>query len=372
MPKRTAIALAGLGGSNAHGSGFLAAAQAFARDRGARDGLLPGLEMISCTSGASASTALYLRGEDLGADLEQRVTEARQSRNRWWLGTVETPQQAAVATLLVGVPGVFGGLLYSLPRHYWRTTRDLVRDGIGWRRLPTAKNLTDLLMPARAFVPELPDEFFEQTADTFNAASIGVVCNSYAPTQDVEYLHVNEAGLKLIREYHDPSAAYDGGSGRVRYRPITPKGLREALWLFYYGLQGNAHIDGAYARSIILDELTFAEDLWAVRPLNSRWIGALPSNLPEVLDLQTELWMNASYRQQVRALRLIGRLDKAGRTELSENDDKGRDYHEIELHEVELQSQRGFYSYFVEDMAVFRDAREAAYHTLSAQYLQQP
>ena len=89
-------------------------------------------------------------------------------------------------------------------------------------------------------------------------------------------------------------------------------------------------------------------------------------------SIQTELWMNASYRQQVRALRLIGRLDKAGRTELSENDDKGRDYHEIELHEVELQSQRGFYSYFVEDMAVFRDAREAAYHTLSAQYLQQP
>ncbi len=371
MPKRTAIALAGLGGSNAHGSGFLAAAQAFARDRGARDGLLPGLEMISCTSGAIASTALYLRGEDLGADLEQRINQARQSRDHWWLGTVETPQQAAVATLLVGVPGVFRGLVYSLPRHYWRTTIDLVRDGIGWRRLPTAEDLTDLLMPARVFVPELSDAFFERTADTLNAASIGVVCNSFAPTQDVEYLHVNEVGLELIREYHDPSAAYDGDRGRVRYRPITPTGLREALWLFSYGLQGNARIDGAYARSIILDELTFAEDLWAVRPLNNRWIGSLPSNLPEVLDLQTELWMNASYRQQIRALRLIERLDQAGRTELSKNDDKGRDYHEIELHEVELASQRGFYSYFIEDMAVFRDAREAAYHTLSAQYPQQ-
>ena len=78
-----------------------------------------------------------------------------------------------------------------------------------------------------------------------------------------------------------------------------------------------------------------------MRPLNSEWLGPLPSNLPEVLDLQTELWMNASYREQVRAIRLIGRLGDAGRAELSKDDDKHRDYHPVDLQEVERQRQRG-------------------------------
>ena len=41
MARRTALALAGLAGSNAHGSGFLAAAQRLARERGVHSGLLP-------------------------------------------------------------------------------------------------------------------------------------------------------------------------------------------------------------------------------------------------------------------------------------------------------------------------------------------
>jgi len=371
MAPRTAFALAGLAGSNAHGSGCLAAVQRLARERGVDSGLLPGLEMISCTSGAIASTASYLRGEDLRADLQRRIDDAEQARRRWWLTTQETPQQAAAATVLFGVPGVFRGLLYALPRHYWRTALEFLREGIGWRRAPTVEDLTDLLLPARVLVPDLSDAFFTATVETLAGAPVGVVFNSYAPTRDVEYLHVNDRGLELIREYHDPAASYDGG-GPVQYRPISRAGLREAPWLFYYGLRGDAAVDGAYARSIIVDELTFAQQIWAVRPLNSEWLGPLPSNLPEVLDLQTELWMNASYREQVRAIRLIGRLGDAGRAELSKDDDKHRDYHPVDLQEVELQRQRGFWTYFVEDLDVFDAARVLAHTRLREQYPPQP
>ncbi|MGR6963434.1 hypothetical protein ACU610_03115 [Geodermatophilus sp. URMC 61] len=367
MTRRTAFALAGLAGSNAHGSGFLAAAQQLARERGVGSGLLPGLEMISCTSGAIASTAEYLRGADLRADLQRRIDDAEQARRRWWLATRETPQQAAAATVLFGVPGVFRGLLYALPRHYWRTALDFLREGIGWRRAPTVEDLTDLLLPARVLVPDLSEDFLAATVQTLTEAPVGVVFNSYAPTRDVEYLHVNDRGLALIREYHDPAASYDGGE-RVRYRRIDRDGLCEALWLFYYGLRGDAAVDGAYARSIIVDELTFAQQVWAVRPLNSKWVGPLPSNLPEVLDLQTELWMNASYREQVRAIQLIGRLGDQGREELRTQDPKKRDYHRIDLQEVELQRQRGFWTYFVEDLDVFDAARALAYTRLSEQY----
>lgn len=369
MTERVAFALAGLGGSNAHGSGFLAAAQALARERGFTTGLLPGLEMISCTSGAIASTVSYLRGEDLRADLKRRIDAAARARALWPGSTKETPQQAAAATLLVGVPGVFRGMGYALPQHLWREGAKLVQAGVGWRRAPTLDEVADYLLPAQLFIPVLPDRFFDEAAATLNSSPIGVAFNSYAPTEGVENLYVNDRGLDLIGQYHDPAAEYGPGK-RVTYRRITAEGLREALWLFYYGFRaGTAGIDGAYARSIIIDELTFADQVWAVRPNNGKWVGPLPTNLPGVLDLQTELWMNTSYREQLRALDLIGRLSDQGRRELGARDPKKRDFHPIDLKEVELKGQRGFYTYFIEDVTVFDQALEGAYSELSESYL---
>ena len=365
---RVAFALAGLGGNNAHGSGFFAAAQAVARERGIASGLLPGLEMISCTSGAIASTAMYLSGDDLRSDLEDRIAAARRARSLVSVGIPETPQQAAATTLWVGVPGVFEGMGRALPQHLWRAGTRLAQAGVGWLRPPTAEEVTDLLLPAQLFVPQLPDEFFADATRTLTSAPVGVAFNSYGPADGVESLYVNDIGLELIREYHDPGAEYDA-DGAVRYRRITPEGMREALWLFYYGFGPEVTgIDGAYARSTILDELTFADEIWAVRPLNRKWIGALPRSLPEVLDLQTELWMNTSYREQVRAINVIGRLGEQGRTELHRQDHKKRDFHRIQLREVELTVQRGFYTYFIEDIAVFDDAYRAAYQQLRSSY----
>ena len=107
----------------------------------------------------------------------------------------------------------------------------------------------------------------------------------------------------------------------------------------YYGLPSDPTVDGAYARSIIVDELASAQQIWAVRPLNREWLGPCRATSPRS-DLQTELWMNASYREQVRANRLIGRLGDAGRAELSKDDDEDRDHHPVDLQEVELQRQR--------------------------------
>jgi len=62
-----AFALSGLGGNNAHGAGFLAAAQDLAGGEGNRPAFFPGLKMITCTSGTIASVAAYLQRQDLRA-----------------------------------------------------------------------------------------------------------------------------------------------------------------------------------------------------------------------------------------------------------------------------------------------------------------
>jgi hypothetical protein len=222
--------------------------------------------------------------------------------------------------------------------------------------------LADLWMPARVFVPRLPAEFFSRTAETFNdpAHGVGVAFNSFDPTTGLEHLYVNETGMALIREHRDRDACYGVAHGRTVYQPVTPEGLRSALWLFYYGFAadraGGNHIDGAYARSIIIDELTFADRIYAVKPVNDRWIGRLPQNLLEVQDMQTELWMGVSWREQARLVDTVNRLHD--KRQLADN--PGKAYHHIDLIPVEIEQQRGFFTYFVEDRAVFDNAYSQA------------
>jgi hypothetical protein len=367
MATQTAFALAGLGGNNAHGAGFLAAAQEVARGRGEPSGILPGLDMISCTSGAIATTASYLRGGDLRAELEDRIAAIRRATmlpDGAWADSLRLP----VVTLGTGVPGVFGPYWQAITEHLWRYAADQVTRS--WQTIPappTFDDFLDLWYPARTLVPELPAEFFEHTAATFNNSHIGVACNSFDPGAGIEYLYINDVGMTLIKDHHDPDAAYgQARDDRVVYQAITPAALRDALWLFYYGFDGQAQVDGAYARSIILDELTFAKRIWAVKPINDRWLGRLPGNLLEVLDMQTELWMGSSYREQARTIALVNRLGKSGRRALREATGKNKTYHSIDLKPVEIGVQRGFFSYFVEDITVFQDAYGQAIAQLAA------
>ena len=130
--RSTAFALAGLGGNNAHGAGFLAAAQQLQRQRQqavrtspngqtpgaatdmsarsrAREArlILPELEFISCTSGAIASTVASLQGHDVREEMAARIGAIERvgwlPRNAW-----TDPWRGVVVALLTGVPGVFG------------------------------------------------------------------------------------------------------------------------------------------------------------------------------------------------------------------------------------------------------------------------
>jgi hypothetical protein len=197
------------------------------------------------------------------------------------------------------------------------------------------------------------------------AHGVGVAFNSFQPKTGVEHLYVNEAGLRLIHDHHNRRAGYGRSHDRTVYQPITPEALRAALWLFYYGFPPGAtgesqHVDGAYCRSIILDELTFADRIYAVKPINHRWIGRMPQNLLEVQDMQTELWMSVSYREQARLIDTINKLYESGRLAPPVPADgqatREKRYHAIDLVPVEIGVQRGFFTYFVEDREVFQEA----------------
>jgi hypothetical protein len=65
---------------------------------------------------------------------------------------------------------------------------------------------------------------------------------------------------------------------------------------------------------------------------------------------------SSSYREQARTIALVNRLGEPGRRALREATGKDKAYHSIELKPVEIAMQRGVLSYFVEDIAVFKDA----------------
>jgi hypothetical protein len=72
--------------------------------------------MISCTSGAIATTATYLRGEDPRAELEDRIAAVRRV-TRLPDGAWADPIRLPVITFLTGVPGVFGPYWKAFAEH---------------------------------------------------------------------------------------------------------------------------------------------------------------------------------------------------------------------------------------------------------------
>lgn len=356
---RTAIALTGIGGNNAFGAGFLAAAQDVARRLGQDDGLLPGLEMITCTSGAIASAAGYLRGDDLRADVEHAVDKVIRSTllpKESWAEPVRLP----IILGWTGLPGIFAPYWLAVAEHLVAQALDFISSG----RPPMATpvDLVNTFLPARMFIPERPKPWFVKVARTFNDSSIGVAFNSYDPSTGTEHLYVNEPGMALIREHHDPAAAYGSSKDRTVYGKITPDAVEHALWLLWYGFDTkDRRIDGSYARSIILNEATFADRILAVKPVNDRWDGPLPQNVFEVLDMLTELWLGSTYREQRQQIDLVNNLVDRGRIAADASDGgTAKKYHRVDLVPVELPRHRGLFSHFVEDLDVFDSSRTDA------------
>jgi hypothetical protein len=210
------------------------------------------------------------------------------------------------------------------------------------------------IIPARVLVPAFPDEFYEEIAAAFvGEKKVGIVFNSYNPGDGTEYVFLNEAARKLLGGKAYAPGRRNHYRKRTIYQEITPQAVQDALWVYQYGFdRGCRFVDGAYFRQIILSELTAADVIFAVRPINHCWKGHLPRNYPELEDFKTEVGFDGSYCGERYQIELINALLEKGALTA----EKKEKYHPIELVELEIKRPRGFFDYVFEDMEVFKDA----------------
>lgn len=318
-----AFALAGLGGFNAHGAGFLTAASEL--------GIRP--RLVTATSGQIVVLADWLRGKDLKAQL------ARGDNGEGLFGTLRI--------LLRGMPGVF---------------RPALREGIArWFTWPSSSDslfdaFADRLMPAQLYVPERGESFFEEMATLFNATEdMGIVFNAFDPATGEGKLFGNEAakacwpvGKKLARTASLGGEVVVEPDQRPGLEPITPQALKAALWLSLYGFENmpGRMIDGAYHRACIVSELYRFKTIFAVRPLAKGWQGRLPSNYFDVEDWQTEMWFSVGYKAEVEGMKRINDL-------IFDKKLVGGGFSYIDLVEIAPETPAGYFNYFTERESVF-------------------
>ncbi|HJU17584.1 MAG TPA: hypothetical protein VJ770_14100 [Stellaceae bacterium] len=302
-----AFALAGLGGFNEHGAGFLTAA----RDLG----VVP--DLVTATSGQIIVLGEWLRGTNLKAFL------ADPGRPSGPLGTL--------LTAYTGDPGIFRP---AVPE-YWRRW-------IGWPKTPA--ELAAALFPAQEYVPLRSTAYLGEIAALLNDAPFGVVFNAYDPSRGTAVLFGNRRAAGLWR---NSSLA-----------PITAEAIASALWLSLYGFEGlpGGLMDGAYQRPCLVAELHPFAKIFVARPLARGWRGKLPANWFEVQDWQYEMWFSAGYQAEVADMQRINRLIETGAL-------KDPRYRRIELVEIAVDHPAGYFNYFTERPQVFdaayRKAREA-------------
>jgi len=227
------------------------------------------------------------------------------------------------------------------------------------------------IAPNRVLKPDFSQEFFDNISDTFNSSEIGIVFNSYQPAPGectpgpVEYIHLNEAARKQLGRQYGTPASY---RAHTKYAKITPDAVRSALWLYLYGFDdADKRLDGAYYREMILSELCTPtiDRIFAVRPLNAEWKGPLPSTFPAGKDLETEVSFNGAYigeRDKIDLMNKVGsemrdileQLTKTGVPVPSQLRDKLDKYHQIDVIDVDIETQRGYFDYVFEDMDTFR------------------
>lgn len=330
-----AFALGGLAGANAHGIGFLQAAGEL--------GVEP--DLVSCTSGMIYWFWRWLKKADLRAELTAAIAAAEpfpfQPLNWWYV-------------MNQGLAGVF----QPARQEFWRRLFRLPMPG-------TTDEVFDRLLPAQMWVPTRPKTDFEGIAKSFNDWPKPIFFNSFSPKAGNEYLHMNRPARALFehrqqRRHKLRPHLHKETAPRLRTHvpevepaDIDADAVADALWLTWYGFERpdgtvneDRRIDGAYARQFILSELTAADILFMARPQSYRFIGAPPSNYFGVQDLQTELWFNGSYTQQLARIDLMNRLVHNGAL-------SSADYHEVKLVPIEIQVQRGYFAYFTESAAVF-------------------
>jgi hypothetical protein len=344
---RIAFALAGLGGFNAHGAGFLAACTKW--------GVHP--ELVTATSGQILVLADWLR--DPHAPL---------------ISFAQGDPLTQARTVLFGYPGVFrpayGEALARLagPPDF--------REGL-------VNMIADRLLPAQQYVPVRSEQDFVRAAEALNASTVGVVFNSYDPKSGTGFLYGNDTARDLLPAVKAiPSAqaakARQAATPRdLRYvpdasaepaiLPITAEAVKSALWLSLYGFASLPHgqMDGAYHRSCLVSELHEFDRVFVARPLADGWRGKAPANWFEVQDWTCEMWFSVGYKAEVDALKRINDLIDVGVIA----DPK---FKKVELVEVEPETPAGYFNYFVERGAVYDKAFKASEEAFESLGLKPP
>ena len=337
MYRDVAFALAGLGGFNAHGAGFLTAASELdVRPR-----------MITVTSGQIVVLAAWLRNLDLKEEL------IKPDSAEGLFGTLRI--------LLKGMPGVF---------------RPAFREGFArWFTWPGSSDslfeiLADRLMPAQLYVPERPDSFFSGMEELFNGTKdIGIVFNAFDPATGEGKLFGNDAARdcwpsesKLTRTKPSAGKVIAQPQKKTALEPITAEALKAALWLSLYGFDKTPLnlIDGAYHRACIVSELYSFKTIFAVRPLAKGWGSRLPGNYFDVEDWQTEMWFSVGYKAEVEGMKRINDL-------IFDNKLASDDFGYIDLVEVTPVTPAGYFNYFTEREKVFDDAYAEGLQKLKAE-----
>jgi hypothetical protein len=272
---------------------------------------------------------------------------------------------------LFGKPGVFRPAGPAYVADAWRNA------GLSMRHLLfdqrdqfVARRLLEV-WPCRLLVPDFSDSFFDQISQAFNAEKeIGLVFNSYNPRDGCERVYLNEQARHLLGQKSGNPRQYRAGQPssyrkRTIYETITPEAVRDALWLYKYGLNGESgdFLDGAYFRQIMLSELTHADTIYVVRPLFYHWSGDLPQNWPEMEDLKTKVSFNGCYAGERHQIELVNKFLKVAAFKHGAH----AKYHHIHLEEIEMKKARGFFGYIFEDLEVFDDAYETAMKRLKYQ-----
>ncbi len=333
----TAFALAGLGGFNAHGAGFLAAASACA--------VVP--DLVTATSGQITVLADWLQGKDL----EKPLVKPELTHD----------SLAQLTVLLSGDPGVFRPAYLDTLRRWW--TPPSPKD-------KPLETLFNRLLPAQIYEPVRTASDFSTIAEVFNNAAkvkgreVGIVFNAY----DLESGQAALFGNAKARSLWPQQKANPGASTSVGRRhhgksdvdeldlqPITAEAVQSALWLSFYGFdhlpQANL-VDGAYYRSCIVSELHMFDRIFVARPLAQGWLGKAPRNWFEIQDWQTEMWFSVGYKAEVDALNQINGLVAAGKL--------GPPYKKVDVIEIAPETPAGFFHYFIERKGVYERARKEA------------
>ena len=349
----TALALGGLAGHNAFGAGVLQAVL----DKGTL------LDMVSCTSGQIHWLHRYLVARHAGGRSTKNVLRKQLEADIDAVSPTHLDSVDALWGAVAGKAGVYRPALAEFPMNLLRNLSDafgkiVTKATADWRSLFAAYRDLAATLPAQTLVPEFSDEFFQSISDCFNREErLGIVFNSYAVQEGVEYVYLNDRAFSLMN-------VSIGQRNRYRestcYQRISPDGVREGLWIYEYGEpRGVEAVDGAYFRQIILSELGRARRIFVARPIGSAWFGSFPQSWTELQDLKTKVNFNGSYIGEIDKLALTNWLFRIGALDPKVAHQLG--FHtEIDIVEIPYRKRRSFFDYVHESLDVFDHGHENA------------